>query len=156
MNACAPTTLMHVLQVSTESSWLATYPRATLAPAKAVKPTKENVKKRADNTQNKWKSNCPQEKENNVELEQQGRFADKLRQPGLDSASLGPAGGDFGAAQETGSALPGTGGSLAYCYWAWGLLAREQRKDTRLKILGENIGTLASTHETYSGRIQSE
>jgi hypothetical protein len=33
----------------------------------------------------------------------------ELRQPGLDPESLGAAGGGFGAAQQTGSALPGAG-----------------------------------------------
>jgi tetratricopeptide (TPR) repeat protein len=54
-----------------------------------------------------------------LELEQ-GRSAGKLWQPGLDPGRLGSAGGGFGAAQETGSALPGAGQSERA-----GLLLRE-------------------------------
>jgi hypothetical protein len=53
----------------------------------------------------------------------------ELWQPSRDPVSLGPAGGDHGAAQETGSALPGVGqperpGLLIL---KWGRLVCEQR-----------------------------
>ena len=102
--------------------------------------------------------------------------------PGLDPARLGPAGEAFELLQKPESLCLelGNRSGLAYCYANWGLLARETARsqngeekagcrpwpeqtqmstialiDTRLKIPGESIGTVVSTHETIRAAFKA-
>ena len=96
-----------------------------------------------------------------LELGNKDGLHSDLRQPGRDLASLGPAGGGHGAAQERGSALPGAGqqgrfaaiyGNQAVILQSWGRLEEAMALHKKQEALCLELGNKDGLQRSYGNR----